>query len=89
MAETTRKINIMVVPGLKLGEGDKVLINLGPGPWSDAEVQDVRDKLNERFPDVEFTFLGNVEQIAVQKAERPEPDSDLPDPGRVEKRGAI
>jgi hypothetical protein len=60
-----RKLNVTVVPALNIKPGDTVLLNVGAGADL-AEWQPVLDQLRARFPEVEFTMLGGVEQIAVK-----------------------
>jgi hypothetical protein len=59
------KLNVTVVPALVIRPGDAVLLNVGAGADL-AEWQPVLDQLRARFPEVEFTVLGGVEQIAVK-----------------------
>jgi hypothetical protein len=83
------KLNVTVVPALVIRPGDAVLLNVGAGADL-AEWQPVLDQLRERFPEVEFTMLGGVEQIAVKPGEdervqrfeqEDEVDLDALDPG--------
>jgi hypothetical protein len=64
------------LPGLVLNPGDRVLVGLGyPLALSRAEVDDLRGRMEARFPGVAFTFVTQVQQMAVMRAE---PAEEMP-----------
>jgi hypothetical protein len=62
---TTIDLNLSGTP-LVLLPGDKVLISLSIDVLDMETIVEIKEKLAERFPGVEFTLLNGVEAIAVQ-----------------------
>ncbi len=52
-----------------LRPGDRCLITLARQDVNLVDVEDMRAKLIERFPDVEFTFVSGATGLAVYRAE--------------------
>jgi tartrate dehydratase beta subunit/fumarate hydratase class I family protein len=61
-------LEVVVAEALKLEAGDRVLITGRTFINTEIAEESIR-RLGEKFPGVEFTFMGNVEKIAVQKGE--------------------
>lgn len=54
-----------------LRPGDSCLITLAQQDVDMVQVEDMRAKLIERFPGVEFTFISGVTGLAVYRSEEP------------------
>jgi hypothetical protein len=62
------EIHLHGITPVVLIPGDKVLIGVREWPTM-AQIHEVRDRLADQFPEVEFTFLAGVESVTVQRAE--------------------
>jgi hypothetical protein len=49
--------------------GDRVLLTLCDANLSHANAHDMRDRLAERFPGAEFTFIAGITGIAIAEHE--------------------
>lgn len=56
--------------------GDRVLIALRHMHLELSEAEGMRDELLERFPGVEFSVIGGVEQVVVQRDDTEHPDHE-------------
>lgn len=58
-----------IVAGLVIRPGDRVLIGLGSHGLAFHQLDQMHQKLRERFPDAEFTIMGGVTNLAVSRAD--------------------
>lgn len=63
------EIVINGVTPVVLHPGDKVLIAMEQADMDESEFADLREKLQQRFPEVEITLLAGAERLIVQRGD--------------------